>query len=263
MRRAAVQAFRSARRPCLRKFARSRFAVSSTAHSHGLGFRTLAFRRPSTTVLTSSMQLRAFQGALVAAAVAAGAFYASGGTRSFGTSTSLAADQSPTAGSVETAEVTRRALVVDNEQLFTGTITGNGPVSKETDDQGRKVLEMLTPEQATHKLRKNEESWIIGRGQGVVRYDVVQGRFLPSSSSPPFRMFGAGTPVISGNMEWHLFPPEVLDFIPSRPHHQDGHHGHLGSDRRAGLHCLACLALSLRYTHERQTSCLRRRSFHS
>jgi pyruvate dehydrogenase phosphatase len=140
------------------------------------------------------MQVRAFQGALVAAAVAAGAFYASGGPRSFGTSTSLAADQSPTADSVETAEVTRRALVVDNEQLFTGTITGNGPVSKETDDQGRKVLEMLTPEQATHKLRKNEESWIVGRGQGVVRYDVVQSRFFPSSSCPPFWMSGAGTP---------------------------------------------------------------------
>lgn len=128
------------------------------------------------------MQVRVFQGALVAAAVAAGAFYASRGTQSFGTSTSSVADQSrslsSSTGTAETAEVTRRALVVDHEQLFTGTITGDGPVSKETDDQGRKVLEMLTPEQATHKLRKNEESWIVGRGQGVVRYDVVQ---IPSN----------------------------------------------------------------------------------
>jgi pyruvate dehydrogenase phosphatase len=51
-------------------------------------------------------------------------------------------------------------------------------LSKETDDYGRKVLEMLTPDQATQKLRKNEESWLIGRGQGVVRYDVVQ---IPSN----------------------------------------------------------------------------------
>jgi pyruvate dehydrogenase phosphatase len=37
---------------------------------------------------------------------------------------------------------------------------------------------MMTPEQATHKLRKNEESWLVGRGPGVVRYDVVQ---IPSN----------------------------------------------------------------------------------
>jgi pyruvate dehydrogenase phosphatase len=37
---------------------------------------------------------------------------------------------------------------------------------------------MLTPEQATQKLRKNEESWLVGRGKGVVRYDVVQ---IPSN----------------------------------------------------------------------------------
>ena len=41
-------------------------------------------------------------------------------------------------------------------------------------EYGRRVVEMLTPEQATAKLRKNEESWLVGRGQGVVRYDVVQ-----------------------------------------------------------------------------------------
>jgi pyruvate dehydrogenase phosphatase len=62
--------------------------------------------------------------------------------------------------------------------LYTGTISGDGPLSKDTDDQGRKVLEMLTPDQATQKLRKNEESWLVGRGQGVVRYDVVQ---IPSN----------------------------------------------------------------------------------
>jgi pyruvate dehydrogenase phosphatase len=38
---------------------------------------------------------------------------------------------------------------------------------------------MLTPEQATEKLRKNEESYLVNRGKGVVRYDIVQ---VPSNS---------------------------------------------------------------------------------
>lgn len=38
---------------------------------------------------------------------------------------------------------------------------------------------MLTPEQATQKLRRNEESYLVSRGQGVVRYDIVQ---VPSNS---------------------------------------------------------------------------------
>lgn len=64
--------------------------------------------------------------------------------------------------------------MIDQDQLYTGTVTGDGPLSKETDDYGRKVLEMMTPEQATSRLRRKEESFLVGRGQGVVRYDVVQ-----------------------------------------------------------------------------------------
>ena len=37
---------------------------------------------------------------------------------------------------------------------------------------------MLSTEQASAKLRQNEESYFVGRGQGVVRYDVVQ---IPSN----------------------------------------------------------------------------------
>ena len=50
---------------------------------------------------------------------------------------------------------------------------GDQPLTKENGD-GRLVVEMYTPEQATEKLRQNEESYAVGRGQGVVRYDVVQ-----------------------------------------------------------------------------------------
>lgn len=72
------------------------------------------------------------------------------------------------------AQATRKALVVEAGQLYTGTIVGDGPLAKSTDDYGRKVLEMMTPEQATQRIRRNEQSYLVGRGKGVVRYDVVQ-----------------------------------------------------------------------------------------
>lgn len=72
------------------------------------------------------------------------------------------------------AQATRKALVVDGGQIYTGTIVGDGPLQKTTDDYGRKVLEMVTPEQATQRIRRNEESYIVGRGKGVLRYDIVQ-----------------------------------------------------------------------------------------
>jgi pyruvate dehydrogenase phosphatase len=123
------------------------------------------------------MQFRAITGALVAAAAASGAFYAYNGNKSTSYSHSPA-DQARNLTSATNSEPTRKALVVGPGELYTGTITGSGPISKDTDDYGRKVLEMLDPDQATAKLRKNEESWLVGRGQGVVRYDVVQ---IPSN----------------------------------------------------------------------------------
>ncbi|KAK3722680.1 [Pyruvate dehydrogenase [acetyl-transferring]]-phosphatase 1, mitochondrial [Vermiconidia calcicola] len=75
-------------------------------------------------------------------------------------------------------EAVRKALIVDQGQLFTADIPADQPISKDTDNSGRKVLEMLTPDQASAKLRTNEESYLVGRGEGVVRYDVVQ---IPSN----------------------------------------------------------------------------------
>lgn len=123
--------------------------------------------------------------ALAGATIATGAWYygtAKQQVREASTEASpvAKAGQSPSASVVYSgrpAEV-RRALVVEQGQIYSGTIVGDGPLSKDTDDQGRKILEMMTPEQASQKLRKNEESWLIGRGQGVVRYDVVQ---IPSN----------------------------------------------------------------------------------
>lgn len=94
---------------------------------------------------------------------------------------SLTTDASPVATptpSTSAVSHDRKALVVDNDQFFTGQIVGDGPLAKDTDDRGRKVLEMVTADQATEKLRTNQQSYLVGRGRGVVRYDVVQ---LPSN----------------------------------------------------------------------------------
>ena len=64
--------------------------------------------------------------------------------------------------------------MVDNDQLYTELISGDEPLQKTTDDAGRKLLMMMTPDQATAKLRRNEESYLVGRGRGLVRYDIVQ-----------------------------------------------------------------------------------------
>ncbi|KAJ4158501.1 uncharacterized protein LMH87_009024 [Akanthomyces muscarius] len=68
---------------------------------------------------------------------------------------------------------TRTVLVVGADELRQGTIVGEEPISKTTSD-GRRIVEMLTPEQATEALRKSEESFSVNRGQGVTRYDIVQ-----------------------------------------------------------------------------------------
>ncbi|KIW05120.1 hypothetical protein, variant [Verruconis gallopava] len=198
VRRAAIQAFRSARRrPLLKLFRHRPLFPSTTAtansafnSSHAIGTRPLSTRRDRSAaiVLQSSMHVRSFSVALVAAAVASGAwYYKQGSGAGLGKSVSehsltATASYSTAATSPvdpeQTSQARRKALVVEQGQLYSGTIVGDGPLSKDTDDSGRKVLEMMSPEQVTQKLRKNEESYIVGRGKGVVRYDVVQ---IPSN----------------------------------------------------------------------------------
>jgi pyruvate dehydrogenase phosphatase len=179
MRRAAVQGLRSARRPVLRKAVRHRSGLVSSSN-YALGLRTLSSR----SVLQSSMHIRNFSVALVSAGVLSGAWYYKQGKQpahrvstsaSPISSNALTGEASLDAGAPQS---TRKALVVEQGNLYSGTIVGNEPISKDTDDSGRKVLEMMTPDQVTQKLRKNEESYLVGRGAGVVRYDVVQ---IPSN----------------------------------------------------------------------------------
>ena len=185
MRRAALHAFRSARRvPVWRVAGRKPRAVSFTS-SHSLALRpSSAGKHPPIipATLHSSMHLRNFSLAVISTVVASGAWYAYQG----GSSQSAAVaglnrtiSTSTTAYAEDPSEPTRRALLVDNDQFYTATINGEEPLRKQTDDSDRRLLEMLTPEQATQKLRKNEESYLVHRGKGVIRYDVVQ---VPSNS---------------------------------------------------------------------------------
>ncbi|PGH07815.1 hypothetical protein GX51_01525 [Blastomyces parvus] len=195
MRRVATHGFRTARCRPLRNLGRASLAPFTANHASAVALRTLSSTGKTAAItpatLQSSMHFRNFSLAFISTLVASGAWYAYKGSQQPGGVTSngfvsptgiqsRGVSSTPTASvsAEETAAATRRALLVENDQFYASNIVGNGPLSKETDDSGRRVLEMLTPEQATQKLRKNEESYLVGRGRGVVRYDVVQ---LPSN----------------------------------------------------------------------------------
>ena len=186
MRRPALRS-RLPSRPVLRKLLRNQTPYFNL--SHALGLRTLYLRHERATLsnLQSAMQFGKLSVALVSTLVASGAYYSYRGGSDRADSSLKHTTTSPTAtrptafgpNKAETpTETTRRALILDQGYLYTGSIVGNEPLSKETDDRGRKVLEIMTPEQVDERLRRNEESWDVGRGNGVLRYDLVQ---IPSN----------------------------------------------------------------------------------
>jgi pyruvate dehydrogenase phosphatase len=125
------------------------------------------------------MYIRRASVALVSALVGYGAYYSYGGGN--GTDSLVSRSYSTSATSAVTGDAatqTRSVLVIGADELHTGTFVGEGPISKTTGNDGKRVIEMLTPEQATQMLRKDEQSYLVNRGQGVVRYDLVQ---LPSN----------------------------------------------------------------------------------
>ena len=121
------------------------------------------------------MYVRRLSAVLVSGLVGYGAWYYNGAspdstsplTRNFSNG-QTAADAAPT----------RNVLVIGANELHTGTFVGDGPISKTTRDDGKRVIEMMTPDQVTQRLRQSEESYFVNRGEGVVRYDLVQ---LPSN----------------------------------------------------------------------------------
>ena len=73
----------------------------------------------------------------------------------------------------------RRVLIVQNDEFYIQELADDAPLTKQAEDDGLNRSEMLTPEQATQRLRKSEESYSVCRGNGVVRYDIVQ---IPSNN---------------------------------------------------------------------------------
>lgn len=73
----------------------------------------------------------------------------------------------------------RRGLVVEDDQFFARELASDNPITKSPDVQASAQYAMLTPEEATQKLRSLEESYQVPRGRGVLRYDIVQ---LPSNN---------------------------------------------------------------------------------
>ena len=184
MRRAVIQNIRALHRPVLRrpaKFLRLN-ALNATARSIG--------SRIPPSPSTSSMRWPRRLSVPVAMGVAAAASYyayqrgygdAVSGALSDGprpASSSGASGSSVDVNGAHVSEAVKKALIVDRGQIISTEIPAGQPVSKDTDHSGRKVLRYLSPEQASAKLRTNEESYLVGRGEGVVRYDVVQ---IPSN----------------------------------------------------------------------------------
>ncbi|KAK4551975.1 [Pyruvate dehydrogenase [acetyl-transferring]]-phosphatase 1, mitochondrial [Recurvomyces mirabilis] len=210
MRRAIIQNLRTFRRPNPRK-ALKQLRISNSSYNASFQ-RSIANRTPQQQIQSSMRFSRRVSTPIALVGVGAAAYYVyqqrssdgsaaaaspilpgqslvSSQPRSYSTtSTTTASPQAQATasnqpvdipGPGEVPEAVRKALIVDQGQLYTAQIPADQVISKETSDySGKKVLEMLTPDQATAKLRRNEESYLVGRGEGVVRYDVVQ---IPSN----------------------------------------------------------------------------------
>ncbi|KAL7821407.1 phosphatase 2C-like protein [Trichoderma aethiopicum] len=183
MHRTAVRALRTSHRPSVRSQVRSPVLARGHTHSHHhhhhhnhrLLHQHAHPQRPPGAAhvpLRSSMYFRRLPVALASGLLLGyGAWQynsddsVSGAavTHSFTTSRG-AADAAPT----------RTVLVVGADELRQGTIVGEGPLYKASTEDGHRIVEMLTPDQATAKLRRQEQSFYVNRGQGVTRYDLVQ-----------------------------------------------------------------------------------------
>ncbi|KAJ5257201.1 hypothetical protein N7478_013305 [Penicillium angulare] len=186
MRRAFVQTFRTARRLPVWKVAGKRPSPLYFNQNQVRSLRQYSGGRHSSFLQArsqSSMYFRNFGLAAISTVVASGAWYAyqgDGSAQSLATQVRAFASSAIASAHAEgPPDSTRRGLLVSNDQFYTATLSQDQPLTKETDDSDRRMLNMLTPEQATEKLRKNEESYLVNRGKGVVRYDIVQ---VPSNS---------------------------------------------------------------------------------
>ncbi|KAL5612120.1 hypothetical protein BROUX41_000335 [Berkeleyomyces rouxiae] len=130
------------------------------------------------TNLESNMYGRRVGVALASVLVGYGAYYSSQSGNQTTTASLVnngAADQAQTADALPT----RQVLIIGADELSTGTFVGEGPISKTIGDNTQAVIEILNKEQTDAKLRDLEESYLVKRGEGVVRYDLAQ---IPSNN---------------------------------------------------------------------------------
>ncbi|KAI1431538.1 protein phosphatase 2C [Xylaria sp. CBS 124048] len=177
MRRWTINSLRTACQPTVRNSVRAARPRNTILRSHtNLTLTRSSSSRPNHALvasLRSSMYYRRFSIAVLSGLVGYGAWYTYRIDSGLDHTLARALSTTPTQ-LASGAAPTRNVLVVGADELHTGTIVGEGPISKNVDGSGRNVLEMLTPEQATGKLRQNETSFLVNRGQGVLRYDIVQ-----------------------------------------------------------------------------------------
>ena len=89
-------------------------------------------------------------------------------------------DPTAAADPAASADPSRRAVVLENGQISLADLTDltetdiSAALSKAGAAAGRLVLEMLSPNEATKRLREHEQSFFVDRGRGVARYDVGQ-----------------------------------------------------------------------------------------
>lgn len=191
MRRAAALALRAARRPhkrslygpfqppaiqdhALRGPVRVR-SLSSSSKNHG-----------PLEVLQSAMYFRQFSLAALVSVVASGVWYyrATPGQQGDLINNSAPANtpQSPLhipVVSLSQGYESAKLLKVYDEESCIRELASAGPVTKSAEVQSSQQHTMLTPEEATQKLRRLEKSHSVPRGRGVLRYDIVQ---LPSNN---------------------------------------------------------------------------------
>ena len=208
MRRAAVQAFRTARRSPLRKVLTTR-TFPRLPGNHIIGLRsvnTVIRRDAPTHIIRSSMYFRTFSVAALVSVLASGVYYyqqdpearaLANGTSIVTSGAGFSPSQYSTLASTSNlppaqsqtlpsdilaelgAEFKERALRIQDNEFYIDELAHDAPLTKQAENEGQNRMEKITPEQATQKLRKNEQSYLVGRGRGVVRYDMVQ---IPSNN---------------------------------------------------------------------------------
>ncbi|KAI1341892.1 protein phosphatase 2C [Xylariaceae sp. FL0016] len=204
MRRAAVRALRTTCQCTVRGLSRAGRPRRSILQQHtSFTLSRSLSSKPNYALnkpLQSSMYIRRLSVACVSGLVGYGAWYTYKGN---------ALDQSAPFSTTTTTQLstnaapTRNVLVVGADELHTGTFVGEGPIAKSAGGSGRNVLEMLSPEQATEKLRQNETSFMVNRGQGVLRYDHVQlASNNPIEDDHAEKIVEVSSPVDKSNSDW-------------------------------------------------------------